>query len=174
MFEDPLGFSEKPVVTAKHQHHNSGGNVLYLDGHVSWLTFDQMRRYCEENESGIAQMKRLLIVASIAHLLLLSQLRDSCAAGSYDGEWTGSATSSTGGRCRPANVTLTVQGKVVTGRAKFEIDAASISGTVSEDGTFGATIGFQPLTGEFMQDQFKGTFKNGDCVWNLVLRRTKQ
>src|SRR5260370_30096722 len=71
-----------------------------------------------------SQMKRLLVVASIAHVLLLSQLRDGGAAGpnaagAYDGEWTGSATSSSGGRCRPANVTLTVQGKVVTGPAKF-------------------------------------------------------
>jgi hypothetical protein len=121
-----------------------------------------------------SQMKRLLVVASIAHMLLLSQLRDTYAAGQYDGEWTGPATSSTGGRCRPANVTLTVQGKVVTGQAKFDVDTANISGTVWEDGTFGATIGFQPLTGEFAQDQFKGSFKNGDCVWSLLLKRTKQ
>ena len=85
-----------------------------------------------------------------------------------------SATSSTSGRCRPANVTLTVQGKDVTGQAKFDVDAANISGTVREDGTFGATIGFQHLTGQFVQDQFKGTFKNGDCVWSLLLKRTKQ
>ena len=122
----------------------------------------------------VSQMKRLLIVASIAHMLLLSQLRDTYAAGPYDGEWTGSATSSTSGRCRPATVALTVQGRVVTGQAKFEVDAANISGTVGEDGSFGATIGFQPLTGEFTQDQFKGAFKNGDCAWNLLLRRTKQ
>ena len=120
------------------------------------------------------QMTRLLIVASIAHMLLLSQLRDAGAAGLYDGEWTGSATSSSGARCRPANVSLTVEGKVVTGQAKFDVDAANIRGTVSEDGTFGATIGFQPLTGEFAQDQFKGSFKNADCVWSLVLKRTKQ
>ena len=119
-------------------------------------------------------MKRLLVVASIAHMLLLSQSRDTCAAGLHDGEWTGSATSSTSGRCRPANVTLTVQGKDVTGQAKFDVDTANISGTVREDGTFGATIGFQPLTGQFVQDQFKGTFKNGDCVWSLLLKRTKQ
>jgi prepilin-type processing-associated H-X9-DG protein len=61
MFEDPLAFSENPVVTTKHQHHTGGGYALYLDGHVSWLTFDQMRRYCEDNESNIAQMKRLLL-----------------------------------------------------------------------------------------------------------------
>jgi prepilin-type N-terminal cleavage/methylation domain-containing protein len=62
MFEGPLGSSEKPVASlAKYQHHNGGGYVLCLDGHVSWLTFDQMRRYCQEDESGIAQMKRLLI-----------------------------------------------------------------------------------------------------------------
>src|ERR1700730_17645133 len=109
-------------------------------------------------------MTRLLIVASIAHTLLLSQLRDAGAVDLYDGEWTGSATSPSGRRCRPASVTLTVQGDVVTGQAKFEVDVANIHGTVREDGTFGATIGFQPLAGEFIQDQFKGAFKNGECA----------
>ncbi len=28
-----------------------------------------------------------------------------------------------------------------------------------EDGTFGATIGFQHLTGKFIEDEFEGTFK---------------
>jgi hypothetical protein len=37
-------------------------------------------------------MKRLL-VANIAHMLLLAQFGDACAAGAFDGEWTGSATS---------------------------------------------------------------------------------
>jgi prepilin-type N-terminal cleavage/methylation domain-containing protein/prepilin-type processing-associated H-X9-DG protein len=60
MFERPLGFYD-PAVNAKYQHHNGGGYVLYLDGHVSWLTFEQMRRYCQENDSGIEKMKRLLI-----------------------------------------------------------------------------------------------------------------
>jgi hypothetical protein len=119
-------------------------------------------------------MKCLLVVASIAHMLLLSQSRDTYAAGLHDGVWTGSATSSTSGRCRPANVTLTVQGKDVTGQAKFDVRCSKHKREVREDGTFGATIGFQLLTGEFVQDQFKGAFKNGDCVWSLLLKRTKQ
>ena len=62
LFEGPLGNSEMPPPPLLlHQHHDGGGNVLYLDGHVSWLTFDQMRKYCQENDSGIEQMKRLLI-----------------------------------------------------------------------------------------------------------------
>jgi hypothetical protein len=116
-------------------------------------------------------MKRVL-VASIAHMLLLAQCGDACAAGLFDGEWIGSATS-TIGRCKPANVTLTVQGRDVTGQARFEVDAPKINGTVWEDGTFGATIGWQPLTGKFSPDGFEGTFKNRDCVWKMLLQRAK-
>src|SRR5262245_22781207 len=64
----------------------------------------------------------------------------------YDGEWNGSATATTG-PCKPALVRLTVEGKVVTGQVRFERNVASISGTVLEDGSVGATIGFRHLTG---------------------------
>jgi hypothetical protein len=63
-------------------------------------------------------MKRLLSVASVAPMLLLS-FSNSHTAGPFDGEWSGSATPTTG-RCKPAIVTLTILGKVVTGRATFE------------------------------------------------------
>ena len=46
-----------------------------------------------------------------------------------------------------ALVTLIVEGKVVTGQARFERNVANISGTVLEDGSFGATIAFQHLRG---------------------------
>jgi hypothetical protein len=71
-------------------------------------------------------------------MLFLSQFSDACAAGPYDGEWTGSATA-TDGRCKPAIVTLTVLGRAVTGQARFVSDTPNINGTVREDGTFGAT-----------------------------------
>jgi hypothetical protein len=117
-------------------------------------------------------MKRLLFVASTACILFSSQVGDCYAApGPYDGEWTGSATS-TGGRCRSGTVKLTVAGKVVTGQATFGPDAPNINGTVREDGSFGATIGFQPLTGKFTRDAFEGTFKNSDCAWRILLKRT--
>ena len=117
-------------------------------------------------------MKRLRHVASTIHLLFLLQLGDAYADGLYDGEWTGSATS-TVRRCKPATVTLTVQGNVVTGQAKFEVDSPNINGTVFEDGTFGATIGFQRLTGRFIRDRFEGTFKSSYCEWMMLLRQTK-
>jgi hypothetical protein len=117
-------------------------------------------------------MKRLLSAASIVPMLLLSQLGDAHADGRYDGEWAGFAIS-TGRQCRQAVVTLNVQGTVVIGQAKFEVDAPNIHGTVWEDGTFGATIGFQHLTGKFVDDKFSGTFKNANCVWKLLLTRTK-
>lgn len=53
--------------------------------------------------SESSMQKRLLYVASVAHLLFLSQFGDACAAGAYDGEWNGSATVTTG-RCKPAIV----------------------------------------------------------------------
>jgi len=108
-------------------------------------------------------MKRLLIGSL---LLLLSPLSETCAAGLHDGDWTGPATSSSGARCRAMTVTLTVEGRVATGRARFE-------STVSEDGTFGATIGFQPLTGKFIENEFEGAFKSSDCEWKILLKRTK-
>jgi hypothetical protein len=115
-------------------------------------------------------MKHLFHSALALHLLLSSQLGDARAAGPYDGEWIGSATS-TIRRCKPANVRLIVQGREVTGQAQFEVDSPKINGSVWEDGTFGATIGWQPLTGKFGQDQFEGTFKNGDCLWKMLLQR---
>jgi hypothetical protein len=114
-------------------------------------------------------MKRLLI----GSLLMLSLLSETCAAGPHDGDWTGSAISSNGARCGPVIVTLTVEGPVVTGLARFEREAPNIMGTVREDGTFGATIGFHPLTGKFIENEFEGAFRSSDCEWKMVLKRTK-
>jgi hypothetical protein len=90
----------------------------------------------------------------------------------YDGEWSGSATA-TIGPCKPALVTLTVTGRVGTGQVKFERDVANIGGTVREDGSFGATIGFRPLTGNFAGDMFEGTFDIFGCAWKMILNMKK-
>jgi len=115
-------------------------------------------------------MKGLFHFVLATGLLLLAQAANGRAPGPYDGEWTGAATS-TGGRCKPATVTLTVEGTAVLGDARFEVDAPHISGTVLEDGTVGATIGFQHLTGKFTRDEFEGSFRSFDCVWNMLLKR---
>jgi hypothetical protein len=115
-------------------------------------------------------MNRPLIVA--AFLLLLTQFNNVGAAGPYDGEWTGSATS-TAERCKRAVVQFTVEGRVVLGQARFERDVLNINGTVDEGGAFGATIGFQPCRGQFIRDRFEGTFKSFDCEWKALLRRSK-
>ena len=117
-------------------------------------------------------MNGLLIVFAAAFLLFLPQFSNVSAAGPYDGEWTGTATS-TGERCKPAVVKLTVEGQVVLGQAKFERDAPNINGTVDKEGTFGGTIGFQPIKGQFMRDEFEGAFKGFDCEWKAFLRRTR-
>jgi hypothetical protein len=117
-------------------------------------------------------MNGLLIVTTAAFLLLLSQFNNADAAGPYDGEWTGTATSA-GERCKRAVVKLTVDGHVVLGQARFERDAPNINGTVDGDGVFGATIGFQPFRGQFVSDAFEGTFKSFDCEWKALLRRTR-
>ena len=57
-------------------------------------------------------MSRPLIVATATFLLLLLQFNNADAAGPYDGEWTGTATS-TGDRCKQAVVRLTVEGRFV-------------------------------------------------------------
>jgi|SRR5258707_18603 hypothetical protein len=113
-----------------------------------------------------------LIVVMAAFLLVLPQFSNANAAGPYDGEWTGTATA-TRQRCKQAVVTLTVEGQVVLGQARFERDAPNINGTVGEDGVVGATIGFQPLRGQFIRDKFEGTFKSFDCKWKALLRRTR-
>jgi hypothetical protein len=119
-------------------------------------------------------MKRLFYIAPVVHLLFSWQFSIAYAAGPYDGEWIGSATPTDGARrCKQGSVTLTVEGKVVIGQARFERDAPGIHGTVLEDGMFGATIGFQPLTGKFTRDEFEGGFKSSDCAWKMLLKRTK-
>jgi hypothetical protein len=116
-------------------------------------------------------MKRVL-VASVAPMLLLAQFSDGFAAGGsgpFDGNWTGSATS-TVEQCKSAKVTVTVEGTIVTGQVQFANDAPNINGTVREGGTFGATIGWQPLTGKFSADELRECSKmatvNGKCFCN--------
>ena len=96
-------------------------------------------------------MKRLFFVASVIFWMLSPQIGD--AAGPYDGQWKGSQT-------------------VVTGGATFEREAKEIRGTIGEDGTFGGTIGWQPIRGRFIQDEFEGTFNSFECSWKMALKRT--
>jgi hypothetical protein len=117
-------------------------------------------------------MRRWLVVAMGGLLLVLAPLQPAVGGGPYDGEWSGAATASAG-RCRPAVVTLTVEGRAVTGQVRFERDTSNINGTVNDDGRFGATIGFQPLTGQFSRDELVGSFRSFDCDWTIALRRAK-
>jgi hypothetical protein len=114
--------------------------------------------------------RRMVRRLYIASLLLLSPLSD-VRAGPYDGEWKGVATV-TDGRCRPAVITLSVGDKAVVGEAKFERYTRNIHGTVTPDGEFGATIGFDHLTGKFVEDAFDGAFKHSGCTYKMTLRRT--
>lgn len=107
--------------------------------------------------------------------MLIAPFNNGHAAGGgdpFDGQWTGSATS-TVERCKSAKVTVTVEGIMVIGEAQFSNDAPKIHGTVREDGSFGATIGWQPLVGSFSAHGFEGTFKNGDCEWKIHLQRAQ-
>jgi hypothetical protein len=118
-------------------------------------------------------MTNRLIVATVAYVLLLFQLNSANAAGPYDGEWKGTATS-TEDRCKHgAVVNFTVEGQIVLGQAKFEGDASSINGAVdANSGAVGATVGFQFLKGRFTGDEFEGTFRFADCEWEANLKRT--
>ena len=126
----------------------------------------------DDAQQGEFAMNGPLIVATVAFLLLLPQLSNADAAGPYDGEWTGTARS-IDGRCKRAVMELTVKGQVIQGQARLKRDAPKINGTVGKDGAVGATIGFQPLWGQFIRDRFEGTFKTFDCEWKAVLRRTR-
>jgi hypothetical protein len=117
-------------------------------------------------------MNGLLIVFAAVFLLLPSGFNNADAAGPYDGEWAGTATS-TSARCKQAAVKLIVESRVVLGQARFEHDAPNINGTVNKDGAFGATIGFEPFWGQFTGDEFEGSFKSFDCEWKALLRRTR-
>jgi hypothetical protein len=117
-------------------------------------------------------MKHLRHIALVAHLLLLSQISGVSGTDLNDGEWIGSATS-TDWRCKPASITLTIEGKAVTGQAKFQVEAVNINGTVLQDGMLGATVGFRHLTGQFIKDEFAGTFRSADCAWKVILKRKK-
>jgi hypothetical protein len=113
-----------------------------------------------------------LLIVFVAAFLLLPQINNVGAAGTYDGEWTGTATP-TGARCKRAVIKFTVKDRDVSGQARFERDAPMINGTVVADGAVGATIGFQPLWGQFTGDEFEGTFTSFDCHWKAVLKRAK-
>ena len=121
----------------------------------------------------LARIERLLVVTAVCALLLSqfasAYVTSAYAGGPYDGEWTGTATPSRG-RCRPASVTLTVAGKVVTGEIRLDRET-DIRGTVWEDGSFGATIGFNQLTGQFARDTFEGSFETPECAWKMLLKR---
>jgi hypothetical protein len=123
-------------------------------------------------QQGGFVMNGLLIVFAAALLLCLPLFNRVGAAGPYDGEWTGTATPA-GARCKRAVITFTVKGRDVSGQARFERDTPTINGTVIADGAVGATIGFQPLWGQFTGDEFEGTFKSLDCEWKALLKRTK-
>jgi hypothetical protein len=120
-------------------------------------------------------MARVVMLVISGVIMLLVQFNNGSAAdggGPFDGHWTGSATS-TVEQCKSAKVTATVEGTIVIGQAQFSNDAPKINGTVREDGSFGATIGWQPLVGRFSADGFEGTFKNGDCGWEIHLQRAQ-
>jgi hypothetical protein len=59
------------------------------------------------------------------------------------------------------------------GQINLQGEKLEIRGTLTRDGAFGATIGFQRLTGTFVGTTFEGTFNGNDCIWKIALRRTK-
>jgi hypothetical protein len=121
---------------------------------------------------GLAMTNRF-IVAAAAFLLFPLSLACAGSTGPYDGEWKGTATSSGHGCKRTsAVVSITVEGRIVTGQARFDGDASNINGAVTENGAVGATIGFQFLKGQFTGEEFGGTFTFSDCQWEAVLKRT--
>ena len=126
-----------------------------------------MDNHARQAGEFVKRMERRLVAAAIC-VLLLSQ--GSFAAGPFDGQWNGTATPNLR-RCKQASVTMTIAGKVVSGEMRLEGGTSEIRGTVWEDGSFGATIGFHSLTGQFNRDAFEGAFDTPECKWKIQLRR---
>jgi prepilin-type processing-associated H-X9-DG protein/prepilin-type N-terminal cleavage/methylation domain-containing protein len=58
LIERPLGVH--PVTPGKtYEFHGNGGNVLYLDGHVAWLTKDQTRDYVLVGSDWITPLRNI-------------------------------------------------------------------------------------------------------------------
>ena len=54
---------------------------------------------------------------------------------------------------------MSIAGRVVSGEMRLEGGTSEIRGTVWEDGSFGATIGFHHLTGQFSRDAMRQRFE---------------
>ena len=52
--------ADTDAVKKRVQHHEGGANVLYLDGHVGWVEYGQMRRHLQDSASGIQDRRRFL------------------------------------------------------------------------------------------------------------------
>jgi len=128
-----------------------------------------MAKHPRRTGEFIKRMRQQFVPAATCVLLLL-QAGDAYAAGPYDGEWVGTATPNRG-RCKAAAVTVNITGKAVSGELRLEGGTSEIRGTVWDDGSFGATIGFHHLTGQFSRNAFEGTFDTPDCKWKMQLRR---
>jgi hypothetical protein len=64
---------------------------------------------------------------------------------------------------------LTIEDRSIVGQARFERDIRKIHGTIVADGGVGATIGFDHLTGSFVQGSFEGAFERAGCVYKVIL-----
>ena len=96
------------------------------------------------------------------------------AAGGFDGNWEGSA-SSAGRTCAIQGVvTLRVEGETVSGSVKFPQGNPTVRGTVSDAGAFTGKAGTQDFEGKFKGGTFEGQFMNGsNCRFQVSAERKK-
>jgi hypothetical protein len=80
-------------------------------------------------------MRRSALAVILAGFIVVGTA--AAAAGPYDGTWDGQATST--GRCR-GDMSLTVAGTEVAGKFSAVGYEASITGTMSADGSFAGTL----------------------------------
>jgi hypothetical protein len=122
---------------------------------------------------GNREKRRRLLIPAIVNMLLFSSCGNAFAAEPYEGQWNGSATAAQDSRCKAAKVAMTVQGQEVGGEATFGTEVRKIKGTVRPNGTFGGTLGFQHLVGNFKEETFEGAFRSFNCDWILILKRSQ-
>jgi hypothetical protein len=107
-------------------------------------------------------MARVLLTVTLLSLLPFGPV---CAAGPFDGEWSGGSSAiHVGSRtCAPTTATVTVANGKMTGKYEVTNLSFKLGGTVAADGSVTGRWGGNPMTGKFVGNHFSGSYQSGEC-----------
>ena len=94
-----------------------------------------------------------------------------CAAGPFDGDWTGSI--GRGGSCPGADVVAKITDGTLAGEEHIAQFNWPVSGSVDASGSFTGKINGLDLKGKFEGSHFTGTYYSPDCKVSRELRMDK-